>query len=779
MAQSTGMTSYRRKEITYFDGLNSIVANNIAKKEELMHCENIRSPFIGTIEKREGMSQMGDTQTITANHGVFFFSNSGTNNTGVFKSSRISATNTLYYLNSNTNAWTALTGKGTQATGYASPVDTFDSAIAEDNLYLVDRNLIPRYIQGGTIGNTVITSETNITFNGSGANDISIAYSGDISTNVSTLFIQVNGTGSPNTFVWNINQGDLSSTTNMTTSYQALYNIGYGIGTVTTSAGSGVVTGVGTSFTTAFKVGIGEQIVVGGEIRTISSITSDTVLTTDNWTGAFPNTAYTIKVPTGFSVKWTSATGHTGSDSWTYAPSGGNLFRAPNSSLVNYYKGKLYLADLINNGTSNRQKNTILRSSPLVGILALANEDAPAGIGLLKVTDTKYILPGEALDIRRGGVRIGLATVISVQETSINIVPINVNINSADELWVLGTFNNISPKVFRWAINSAYGGVLVKDYDTFRLSGTSDGGTEEIKMMTNVGNVMMIGSNSNLGIWNDLTLRTLDTGIGCVSRKGVVKALGSLFFMHYTGVYQTEGDMPQLISTKIERYIAGASKSGLEGCVAGKKGRNIFFAIGDVTLRNADGSVEKILHDVCLEYSIIQKNWYIHTNVKATSMTTYISSTDTERLLMASTFLNDPVVEFLSTGIFTDFGGTEIQMRADTPSMLLGELFEKISYALEAIIEMERGNGLKVFISLDLGGWYEIKGEAEKGLTILKLIKNDMENESPARCRNIRISLRHNGKSLCKVSKLAINYMISAEEEVDKEEATRALPNLA
>lgn len=68
-----------------------------------------------------------------------------------------------------------------------------------------------------------------------------------------------------------------------------------GAGTVTTTAGSGTVTGVGTSFNTTFK--IGGTITVNAETRTVSAIASATSMTTDNWTGS--NAAQSYAMPVG------------------------------------------------------------------------------------------------------------------------------------------------------------------------------------------------------------------------------------------------------------------------------------------------------------------------------------------------------------------------------------------------------------------------------------------------------------------------------------------------
>lgn len=63
-------------------------------------------------------------------------------------------------------------------------------------------------------------------------------------------------------------------------------------GTVTTTASSGAVTGIGTIFQT--QVFVGDKIVVNGEMRTVLTVPSDTSLTTDAWTGSNTTQAYSL-----------------------------------------------------------------------------------------------------------------------------------------------------------------------------------------------------------------------------------------------------------------------------------------------------------------------------------------------------------------------------------------------------------------------------------------------------------------------------------------------------
>jgi hypothetical protein len=155
-------------------------------------------------------------------------------------------------------------------------------------------------------------------------------------------------------------------------------------------------------------------------------------------------------------------------------------------------------------------------------------------------------------------------------------------------------------------------------------------------MMVPIGNVLLIGNKNTLMTWDDSSLTNFDTGVGCISKNSYVKLNGSLYFIHYSGIYSTTGAAPQLISRKVERYIKGATATGLEAAAAGYKGLSIFFSIGDVVLYNDDGSTWKTLHKVCLEFNVADQNWYVHTNVSATQFESYIDTAGVAQLAMCS-----------------------------------------------------------------------------------------------------------------------------------------------
>jgi hypothetical protein len=341
----------------------------------------------------------------------------------------------------------------------------------------------------------------------------------------------------------------------------------------------------------------------------------------------------------------------------------GSLYNSPKANKATFYKGRMYLADFYDAG-GNRMKTTVIRSSYSLGIVALLNGDVTSSDGgtwKLPVTDTKYFYTAAGMnqyEIYRGSVKVATITINGMSETEIRATDANVTFEagftsflSSDEVWVNGTYDG--EKQYRWVSNSGISGSDVKQYDTFKLAG---GDEDPVTLLEPIGNVLMVGNKNALLTWNDYNLENFDLGVGCVSKNGYVKLKGALYFLHYSGVYSTSGSMPQLLSRKVDRYIRGATKAGLEECAAGFKGLSVFFTIGDVSLYNNDGSFWKVLPQTCLEFNVADQNWYVHTNVTSTQFETFIDSTGNERLAMCSlTLAQDAVLgpELITNGGFT------------------------------------------------------------------------------------------------------------------------------
>lgn len=704
------MVEPTRKEILYFEGTNAKSSANIAQKEEFSHTENARSNNIGTVEKREGMSLYGDSAIATANRNLFYFKNSNSDSSGVYRISDLDGTYRLYYLDVDGD-WNQI--GTTEFSGDPGDVGLLGFCKAKDNFYLFSRMMGPWCILGSdgislhqreTLANI---SENNV-YNAPYANLINYykgrLYAADYSKNVSANTPTFSGAGLNDMTALGVSMADASGRITVT------------------------IESTGTPDKFKWKVGNGTET-----------------------TGVSMTGAYQTLGDTNIAVKFAATTGHTVTNSW----------------IVDYVVGR----------------NVVIRSSYQVGLLGLLNRDADTAEVDLEVTESRYIHTGETLEIRRGGSLIESVIVTAIAEGKITVTRSGspVALNAADELWVQGTFGS-KAKIFRWSNTLDASGVESVTFDTFELSGSPDGGDEVITMMANAGNNMVIASASNLGIWNDFNLRMLDMGIGCISRKGWVKALGGLYFLDKTGIYSIDGETPQLISEKVYPYIKNATLAGLQGAVAGRKDKSIFFCIGDVTLKNIDGSTQKTCPDVCLEYNLITKYWYVHTGIKANLMCSFVGTGTTETLLMATTDTNadtiiNPIVEFLASDVYTDIL-QDIPFRIDTNPIMLGKTFERISYPLELLVESERGSGIRAFVSLDDERFYELEGEATKGVTSFKVIRKELNETQPPRCRNIKVSLRHTEKQGCKISKIAIKYTATDEAEEQKVNETQSQPNI-
>lgn len=436
------------------------------------------------------------------------------------------------------------------------------------------------------------------------------------------------------------------------------------------------------------------------------------------------------------------------------ATEAGSLFGSPRAKKVASYKSRMYLANYIENGL--QYGTTVLRSSYPLGIVALVNGDVTSST-TITVTDTTYFYNDTGMnlyDVYRGNTRV----VANMQVNSINETSIIVNsaqtLLSSDEIWVAGTYTGA--KQYRWVNNSSVSGRSVKQYDTFKLSG---GEEDEITLFKTIGNVLLIGNKNTLMSWNDYTLQNFDLGVGCASHRGSVKLLGTLYFIHYSGVYSTTGAAPVLISRKIERYIRGATKSCIENASSGFKGTSVYFSIGDVTLYNPDGSFWKIMDDVCIEYNVVDQKWYVHTNVPAEEFLNFIATDGAERLLISHGDDGKSVKEFL-VGSTDD--GKEIFFRADTNEIQVMKEFEYSVEPKTVVTNIHRGSLMTTMISLDGDPFYEIEGTNKKGITPLKITARDEQSTEPVLCKRVQLSFRESSKQLCRLVQVAIVYVPTA-----------------
>ena len=503
---------------------------------------------------------------------------------------------------------------------------------------------------------------------------------------------------------------------------------------------------------------------------------------TEQWTSLVTNLAYDI--PYDYTIAEGNLFISNGDDNLFYidqdlnvhtaatSPNYSNqVIRSPKAAKINYYKDRLYVADY--NYGSNPVRNGIGFSSYAMGLISLVTEDRPVGQQEIYVTDTTYIFGAvnDTVEIYRGGKLKGEFNVDGKTENNIVVIlpASDFEVLASDEIWIKGTYGD-APKVFRWP--DTFGGkspTEQKTYDTFRLTGEQNG---RMTMMVNVGDVMVYANRDNMGIWNDHYAKALDLGIGCSSDYGFVKCLGTLWFIDYNGIYATTGGLPVLKSAKVEPYIKGATKEGLETAAAGKKGYSVFFAIGDVTLYNDDGSARENLENVVLEYNLRQENWYVHTGINAKQFAAYKSDDETE--LLAFTDGGNAgryVYEFLNKDRFVDSnpgGDREIPFRVDTTNMTLSKTFETICYPKEIVAEATRGSAMVTYISLDNSPFYELSGNIVKGCVTIGIDERDRKIETIPRCRQAMVSIRDYTKKPCKLTRMAVHYLETDESEEER-----------
>jgi hypothetical protein len=111
-----------------------------------------------------------------------------------------------------------------------------------------------------------------------------------------------------------------------------------------------------------------------------------------------------------------------------------------------------------------------------------------------------------------------------------------------------------------------------------------------------------------------------------------------------------------------------------------------------------------------------------------------------------------------------DDDGAAIPFSITTSNVTLNPEFEKVSYPRFFILEVEAGNTLKCFVSLDNDSFYELQTTLNKGCARIAITPKEFDDEY-ARCRKIRLTVKEYSKGICKISRMALLYSQNQEYE--------------
>ncbi|MDD5220070.1 MAG: hypothetical protein PHV11_05870 [Candidatus Bipolaricaulis sp.] len=448
-----------------------------------------------------------------------------------------------------------------------------------------------------------------------------------------------------------------------------------------------------------------------------------------------------------------------GSTVVTASTATGHLYGSPIAKKIAYYKDRLYVGNYLI-GTTKYPTSVMFSSKPL-GIVALVDGDFSTGATSINVTESKYILSSDILQVYRSGSLITTLTVTAKTETSITVNATGADIKSSDELWTDNSYSG--SRIFRWSSNPQSGDINAKKYDTFKLSGS---GSSELTILDTINDVLVIGNKENMATWNESSLRGFDMGISCVSERGYAKGFGLLFFVGYGGLYAFDGSStPQLLSNKVKPFFTGATKAAIEGSAVGIKGNSVLVSLAATTLYNDDGSVLKSLTNIVLEFNIEQKNWSMHTGLSINDFETYRASDNVDRLEFSGT--TGEVYElFRDTSDDSVTTNKEIPFNITTSPITLSSEFENYCYPKEIVVKVESGNGINCFLDLDESGeFFPIQGDIRKGVNVIKIVPRS-STDSEVRCRTLSLSLREMSTRPVKISKFKIIYSESLERNI-------------
>jgi len=203
--------------------------------------------------------------------------------------------------------------------------------------------------------------------------------------------------------------------------------------------------------------------------------------------------------------------------------------------------------------------------------------------------------------------------------------------------------------------------------------------------------------------------------IGAQSQENITACQGIVYFFSGTGIWQTDGGFPQLISRAgVQDIIDAIPQSNWASVAAGTDGLNVYFSVGTVTI-NANKDNAQTLTNCVLKFSPRDQSWSVHTYPVAHKFYTLFTDSTNGRVMRAATTAGD--VRSINVG--TTDSGTAINYELLTQDIEFGNRAHEKQISDKLTVFSTDGQGSYLSCLCD-GEEIPIVGEFSKRVTVCK-----------------------------------------------------------
>jgi len=228
-----------------------------------------------------------------------------------------------------------------------------------------------------------------------------------------------------------------------------------------------------------------------------------------------------------------------------------------------------------------------------------------------------------------------------------------------------------------------------------------------------VANLLIVFKNGAMYRWNNSSIEAdVVTPVGCSSHDSIATGAGMLFFFNATGIWMTTGEMPQLISRAVQKFIDAIDPS-FYGDVSGFcDNEHYYCSVGNCTV---DG---RVFSNIVLRYTISTKEFAVFSYANQFRRFTQFIDAGDVKIVGGDTTAR---VLQLESSALTD-NGTNIAFEIESQDQDLGSL--GIVKDISERIMMYGFNTAAPNLSVQVDGLklYNI-GSADKNFANLKLTK--------------------------------------------------------
>ena len=202
--------------------------------------------------------------------------------------------------------------------------------------------------------------------------------------------------------------------------------------------------------------------------------------------------------------------------------------------------------------------------------------------------------------------------------------------------------------------------------------------------------------------------------IGAPSQEAITGCQGVVYYFSGIDIRRTSGAFPEQISRLgVQEFIDAIAPQNWQYVTSGTDGFNIYFYIGNITLRQGQND-QQTLSNIVLKFSTRDESWSVHSYADGFGFFCNYTISTTDRFMVGADASGD--VQTINNG--TTDNGTPIYYEIETQEQECGDRAHLKSISDKIVVFMKNGIDSQIQVREGDGNWQDVQIDLKNRVNI-------------------------------------------------------------